>query len=180
MINKKHWENRPIYDKAGAFGEHLVKEFLQTKGWSVCAHDWQDGSHFNDFTLTKFDEDNREFIIQFAEVKTKPSLKYYPNYTGFDKNNYYYYNILNKTHQVTVFFIDSYHRAIFAASINRLNEIEELIPSVKQKVYNVNKMTKVRDLTADEVITLINLEEQAKEHDKQQAEDVITQLFNNN
>lgn len=101
------WDNKQTVI-VGNYGEKIVKEYLETKGYIVYKP-MTNGSHPFDNLLTKGKDK-----ICIAEVKTKPKMKKY-NCTGFNYNHYLEYKAISKKHNldVFIFFVDWELKAVY-------------------------------------------------------------------
>lgn len=111
-----NWADK-IQVKKGDYGEKIVREYLENKGWIVY-EPRSGGPHAFDKICVK----DKKYII-IAEVKTKARMNKW-NATGFDIKHYFEYKNLQTKYgiDVFIFFVDEYMKQIYG---NKLSILEK-------------------------------------------------------
>lgn len=142
-------------EKLGEYGESLVKKTLYLRGKVTVIYTPEtDRSHkFEGMALTKQDQPF------FFEVKTKPSLKYYPC-TGFEKNQWFYYQQFGAILPFYVYFVDSEMGGIYYATTKTLQKniyVNQKLPK-NLVLFNTSCLTLLRKLQPQELSNLKKFE----------------------
>lgn len=111
-----NWNDK-IQVKKGNYGEKLVKNYLESKGWVVYNPE-TDGPHGFDKLYVK---DKKHLVI--VEVKTKTRLNKW-NATGFDIKDYEGYLFIQNKYglEVFIFFVDEHLKSIYGNKLSVLKE----------------------------------------------------------
>ena len=143
MIYQNSWNDKTTVQK-GNYGEKLVKQYLESKGWIVYGVETE-GRHAFDKLCVK---DKKHIII--AEIKTKARMNYYPA-TGFNTRNYNEYKFLQNKYgiDIFIFFVDEALHKIYG---NKLKELERN-KIIKNKSYPME----IKDITLFPLINMIEI-----------------------
>lgn len=157
--------------KKGEYGELLIQELLEEKGYIVY-RTTSNGSHGFDMTIYK----NGRYVFA-AEVKTKRMCFKYPE-TGFEEYLFQRYDRLSKELNlpVFIFFVDAGKKAIYGNWLTELNKPTHYkewdYPKVvghkggehQTRYFPECNMRHVRDLQADELKILDSFTKSKKEN----------------
>jgi len=144
------WKDK-IQVKKGNFGEKIINDYLEKKGFIVYVPITEKAHAFDRLAV----KDKKIFII--AEIKTKAKLNYY-NATGFDIKHYKEYKLLSVKYNIPVFvfFIDEMIGKIYG---NWLNELEKQI----EDDLNYPDFTKIKGVVLFSLSTMKTIAELTQE-----------------
>jgi hypothetical protein len=145
-----NWQDLPQVKK-GDYGEKLVDEFLESKGF-ICYFPKTKGPHWFDRLAIK----DKETVV-VAESKTKARLNKYPA-TGFDHKHYLEYKRVYEKHRIKVFvfFIDEMLGEIYGNFIQELEKPAEIngvkYPLMLNKiiVFPLKNMRKIAEISDED------------------------------
>lgn len=111
-----NWSDK-IQVQKGDYGERIVRNYLESKGWIVYEPETE-GPHAFDKLCIK---DKKHIVI--AEVKTKARMNKW-NATGFNIKSYNEYLFIQNKYgiDVFIFFVDEYVKSIYG---NKLSILEK-------------------------------------------------------
>lgn len=112
----KNWKDK-IQVKKGFYGEKIVRNYLEDRGWIIYIP-YTNGPHAFDHLCVK---DKRRIII--AEVKTKARMNKW-NATGFNVKNYNEYLFIQNKYRIEIFifFVDEYLKSIYGNKLSILKK----------------------------------------------------------
>lgn len=111
-----NWEDR-IEVKKGSYGERLVRNYLESRGWIVYEPVTGKAHAFDKLCV----KDKKNIVI--SEVKTKAKMNLW-NATGFNVKHYNEYRLIQDKYgiQIFIFFVDEMLKKIYG---NKLSVLEK-------------------------------------------------------
>ena len=149
----------------GAFGESIVRNILEEKGYCVY-NPTTEGAHAFDILAIK---DKKNCIA--IDVKSKARRNYFPD-TGIDTRHYETYNSFAKKHnmQFWLFFVDEMERKIYGNELRLLSEDHleygRVYPLIQNRIiyFPLSKMKTVSILTQKDCDYLKSLNQRSYEY----------------
>jgi hypothetical protein len=139
----------------GAFGERIIKAFLEAKGFCVY-EPTTEMAHAFDFLAVK---DKRQCVA--LDVKSKARRSKYPD-TGIDIRHYETYRDFSKKHKMPFFiaFVDEWIGKIYGNWLEKLQEPckigDKKYPSVERSIiyFPLAKMIDIQELSESDAAEL--------------------------